>query len=241
MNKINPTGLKGYEITDRMKELMGTPHEAPSLKTSVVELTKLGPDGKVYAIVRENHEYYIKTANNKPDLVVEDFSYIGGLRNKKEFAFHSYEKATKRLNLKFISLNEAYGLSEKFNILEDDGFMKDPVKNNMFQESAKMSECCGAPMKEGVCSECGGAMNEAEEVAEEVVAEIEDNDGEDIPTNGTGEPDGDTLDEIQQAVQDMMEEKKVIQKTLLPKKKLSIATSLTEMDEIIDNLGKKKV
>jgi hypothetical protein len=286
MNKINPTGLKGYEISERMKELMGIQPVVENKRTSVVHLTKLGPDGKIYGIVRENHEYYIKTANNKPDLKMDDFQYIGGLKNKKDYAYNSYEKATRHLNLKFISLCEAYNIRTKINILENDnllaegdGFSIEPKKNSMFQnESSKMSECCGAAINEGKCSECGGVIKESEKSKdnpwaictasvgredkakfekcvmdvkkekgvkeslneEEFVAEIEDNDGEGIPTNGTGEEEDTVLDEVQQAVEDMTEQVKVVKKTLLPKKKLSIETSINEMDNIIDGLGSKK-
>jgi hypothetical protein len=99
--KINPVGLKGNEINERMKELMGIRSINENKKTSAVELTKVGPDGNVYAIVRENHEYYIKTSAKKSNLMVEDFSYIGGLQNKKSEAYPSYAKAIKQLNLKF--------------------------------------------------------------------------------------------------------------------------------------------
>lgn len=117
---VNPTTLKGYEVNERIKELMGIKPINENTHKSVVELTKLGPDGKVYGIVRENHEYYIKSAENKKNLVAEDFQYIGGLQNKKDEAHPSYAKATKQLNLKFISLNEMFNSSTKINIFEND-------------------------------------------------------------------------------------------------------------------------
>jgi predicted phosphohydrolase len=49
-----------------------------------VELTKLGPDNKVYAIIRENHEYYIKSTDKVSNIVSEDFKYIGGLQKKNK-------------------------------------------------------------------------------------------------------------------------------------------------------------
>jgi hypothetical protein len=118
--RIIPVGLKGYEITERMKELMGGVIINENKKTSVLELTKVGPDGKVYGIVRENHEYYIKTTSKTKNLVVEDFTYIGGLQNKKQEAYPSYAKAIKHLNLKFNSLNEAYNKSGQINVFEND-------------------------------------------------------------------------------------------------------------------------
>ena len=68
-NNVRPTGLKGRDQINRMKSLMGVAPITESTKRSVIELTKLGPDGRIYGIVRENHEYFIKIANNKPNLV----------------------------------------------------------------------------------------------------------------------------------------------------------------------------
>lgn len=121
-NTIKPTGLKGNQALDRMRELMGnTVNE--STNNSVVELTKVGPNGVVYGIVRENHEYYIKTSEKKSNLVTEDFNYIGGLQNKKKESYPTYAKAIKQLNLKFLSLNEAFG-GAKVNVFENDNLME---------------------------------------------------------------------------------------------------------------------
>jgi hypothetical protein len=124
-DRILPIGLKGNEINERMKELMGIAPINENKKTSAVELTKIGPDGNVYAIVRENHEYYIKTTTKKTNLVTEDFSYIGGLMNKKSEAYPTYAKAIKQLNLKFNSLNEAYGKSGQVNVFKNDNLLSE--------------------------------------------------------------------------------------------------------------------
>ena len=66
---VNPKTLKGQDKVNRMLDLMGkmnTLNESKSL--SELELIKKGPNGVVYGIVRENHDYFIKTSN-KPDLV----------------------------------------------------------------------------------------------------------------------------------------------------------------------------
>ena len=78
--------LQGKKAVNRMLELMGKQPINENVKPSVVELTKIGPDGNVYGIVRENHEYFIKVTNKKDSLVTEDFQYIGGLQNKKSEA-----------------------------------------------------------------------------------------------------------------------------------------------------------
>ena len=93
---------------DRMKALMGyglqTESKAPY---SSIENQKLGADGNNYAIIREGKNYYIKVAPNKQNLVKEDFQYIGGFRNRKDYQYDSFAKAQKNFDLKMMSLNEA--------------------------------------------------------------------------------------------------------------------------------------
>lgn len=122
-SKIKPTGRKGRENINRIKELMNLTPIKENVDRSVVELTKIGPDGKAYAIVKENSEYYIKVSDKVNNLVTEDFKYIGGLQNKKREAYPSYSKATKKLNMKFIDLAEAYGAEKVWDILKNDNLM----------------------------------------------------------------------------------------------------------------------
>lgn len=123
--KINPVGLKGQELTERMRKLMGMAPINENKKASAVELTKVGPDGNVYAIIRENHEYYIKKTDKKENLKIEDFQYIGGLQNKKQEVYPTYAKAIKQLNLKFNSLNEVYGKSGQVNVFKSDNLLNE--------------------------------------------------------------------------------------------------------------------
>lgn len=138
---IKPTGLKGNDKLNRMRELMGQTPLNEDVKNSVVELTKLGPDGKVYGIVREGHNYFIKVTNKQSNLVTEDFNYIGGLMNKTSEVYPSYAKAIKHLNLKFISLNEAYGKVSSYNVFEDDNLLteNEGTKNILDKAGEKLS------------------------------------------------------------------------------------------------------
>lgn len=122
---ISPVGLKGNQINERMKQLMGIGSINENKSNIVVELTKVGPDGKAYAIVRENHEWYIKTTDKNKGLVAEDFKYIGGLMNKKSEAYPSYAKAIKHLNLKFKSLAEAHNFEGEINVFENDNLLSE--------------------------------------------------------------------------------------------------------------------
>jgi hypothetical protein len=121
--RINPIGLKGNEINERMKQLMGVSPIVENLSRSAVELTKIGPDGKTYGIVRENHEYYIKVSDKTSNVTAEDFKYIGGLQNKKLEAYPTYAKATKHLNLKFNSICESFDIVNTFNVLVNDNLL----------------------------------------------------------------------------------------------------------------------
>lgn len=137
---VNPIGLKGKEIHERQLALMGINliTENKNDKKSAVELTKIGPDGNAYAIVRENHEYYIKKSNKTNGLVLEDFKYIGGLQNKKEAAYPSYAKAIKQLNLKFKSLAEAYNKGGDINVFEDDNLLSESAFGMGFSNQGNM-------------------------------------------------------------------------------------------------------
>ena len=125
--RINPVGLKGREINERMIELMGIKPINENKSNVVIELTKIGPDGNAYAIVRENHEWYIKKTTKTSKIVAEDFKYIGGLMNKKDEAYSSYAKAIKHLNLKFKSLAEAYNFTGEINVFENDNLLSEDV------------------------------------------------------------------------------------------------------------------
>jgi hypothetical protein len=124
-NRITPVGLKGQQINERMKELMGIKSINENQSNVVVELTKMGPDGNAYAIIRENHEWYIKKTTKTSNLIAEDFKYIGGLMNKKDEAYPSYAKAIKHLNLKFKSLAEAYNFEGEINVFENDNLISE--------------------------------------------------------------------------------------------------------------------
>lgn len=137
---ISPIGLKGNQIHERQLSLMGIKpiNESENKGNHAVELTKIGPDGNAYAIIRENHEYYIKKTDKTTGLMLEDFKYIGGLQNKKNEAYPSYAKAIKQLNLKFKSLSEAYNRGGDINVFEDDNLLEHhPLKADMALSATK--------------------------------------------------------------------------------------------------------
>lgn len=167
-NRINPLGLKGNQINERMIQLMGIKPINENHSKSVVELTKIGPDGNAYGIVRENHEYYIKITQKTGNLVAEDFKYIGGLMNKKSEAYPSYAKAIKHLNLKFKSLAEAYGKGGDINVFENDNLVNENGIAGGFSDMPKGGGFTGEGNLEG-----NTPLYEEEEECEEELTEVE--------------------------------------------------------------------
>jgi len=105
----------------RMLELANIkkPLTENKINPSSIQLVKKASDNKVYAIVRENSKYFIKTTDKQQNLTESDFDYLGGLGNKPKYSYNSYEDATKNLNLFFDELNRVNGGSRS-NILESD-------------------------------------------------------------------------------------------------------------------------
>lgn len=213
-NNIRPTGLKGNDQVSRMKNLMGIAHITENTKTSVVELTKTGPDGKVYGIVRENHKYFIKITNKKQNLIAEDFRYMGGLQNKTEKSYDSYSQATKQLNLKFLSLNEALEKSEQINVLQNDNLLAESFDS--YSEKPKKSQPDSAL---GTVKEIG--KNDGHE--EEIIADTGETGNPDVKTPPVVEED----EEVNEDAEEISEEEVVEEDD---------AVELTENEKAIDSM-----
>lgn len=196
---INPVGLKGKEINERIIQLMGKTLIQEEASRSVVELTKIGPDGKAYGVVRENHEYYIKVSDKTSNLIAEDFKYIGGLQNKKSVVYPSYAKAIKQLNLTFKSLAEAYGQGGDINIFVNDKLMKENMGvatggfgfsnqgnldgNSSLYEEEELDEN-GAVVEEELEEEVLGEVDLSEDEAYvDAMLEEDDDEDEEVPEN----------------------------------------------------------
>jgi len=245
-NNVKPIGLKGNSQVNRMKSLMGIAPITENVKRSVVELTKLGPDGNVYGIVRENHKYFIKISSKKENLIAEDFNYIGGLQNKAEVVYESYAKAAKHLNLKFISLNEALGANAMINTLKNDNLMtesfesySDPIKPS---QPDKLMGTVGTPGKNDgheteIITDTGETGNP--DVDTPPVVEEEDVvEGEET----LEETDDVDLTETEKAIDRMiLEVRKLTEVKQTPiENKLSISTALGKIDEGVHSAEKKK-
>lgn len=234
---INPMGLKGNQINERMRELMGISSINENTSKSAVELTKIGPDGKAYAIVRENHEYYIKVSDKSTNLVNEDFKYIGGLQNKKSESYPSYAKAIKHLNLNFKSLAEAYGKGGDINVFVDDNLISENAIAGGFSSNGG-NGFSGAGNLEGNASlfeEVEDEVENEEDVVELSEAEmaIDKMLEEDELVGNQDELDADKDGDIE--ADDLAD----LRAGKVNESRMSIEVAINSMDDIIDALKKK--
>ena len=96
------------EQKKRIETLMGLNNVKQHLNEhKEVEFSKKGANGKIYAIVREQHKFYIMEGSPKKDLMVEDLKYISGVGNKHKDNYPNYERALVNLQLKLQNINES--------------------------------------------------------------------------------------------------------------------------------------
>ena len=232
--KISPVGLKGAQINERMKELMGISSINESKSNIVVELTKMGPDGKAYAIVRENHEWYIKSTAKTSGLVAEDFKYIGGLQNKKSEAYPSYAKAIKHLNLKFRNLAEAYNFEGEINVFENDNLLSEVNQKVMDKFEDEYGDKKGKDVYYATANKQDRSPETFKEKVEEDV-ELTEEEKAIMAMTEEEEKIEEYGDEHEISTKDAVEKMDV------KEGKLSILAAMEKMDAIIDSLTEGRV
>lgn len=141
--------MKSNKATlDRMKAMMtyGLQTESKKQEFSGLEYSREAADGKMYGIVREGTKYYIKVSNKKNNVVKENFDYIGGFRNRKDYEYNSYANALKNFEMKMASINESRGnrepLIESWNPDKKEQLTVEAT-NRMKQEIARQREIMG--------------------------------------------------------------------------------------------------
>ena len=141
----------------RMKGLMTYGTSNKITKTPVTESIE-GPDGKIYAIIREGSKYHIKTTSKGKELVTESFDYIGGFMNKKNNEYSSYNQASKNLELKMRSLNEAYGVNKPVELLNPE------KKESLMVEMTDAMKASIARYRQ-IMNNTAGIMNESNTIS----------------------------------------------------------------------------
>ena len=118
--------MSSFENTlSRMKDLYTYGKELNESSKSnayTLEHSAMAADGKTYGIIRECNKYYIKSASKGKETIAESYEYIGGICNKKNYEYSSYNNALKNFELKMASINEA--CDGKVNISTLDPFKK---------------------------------------------------------------------------------------------------------------------
>ena len=102
---------------------------------SGVEHSVVAADGKRYGIIKEGTKFYVKVSDAAKENIAESYDYINGVLAKKENEHKSYNSASKALELKLMSLNEAYNGNVKASLFDS----KSNEKNfaNLTEEARK--------------------------------------------------------------------------------------------------------
>jgi len=116
MSALKPVGsekLPLQEKIERIKQIAGISSKPSNVTNySNTHYSVKGQDGNVYAIIKENKQYFIKSGKDENNLSHIDGQLGSANRNE---TFTSYSTALKRLNFKMKSINEAnnYGVIEE--------------------------------------------------------------------------------------------------------------------------------
>jgi outer membrane protein OmpA-like peptidoglycan-associated protein len=158
--------LTKEQIREQMQKLSGISDEknrlneskaVTSTNSSTLLSCKRAADGKTYAVIKENHNYFVKVSTLVKDINkynVYDFAYIGGLSRKMiDECYSSYADATNRLHTKLMVLKEAW--TGKADVQEDEiplnkdvDAKEDPNKEKEGEEVAVDTDTEVAPAEE---------------------------------------------------------------------------------------------
>jgi len=162
---------------------------------------KRAADGVAYAIIKENHQYYVKKGGIKSDPNVADFAYIGGLGNITNFQYKSLAEADKQRNMLFHTITEAVSLrpsntGSKKRLNEDragEEIGNAEEKLGDLDAATAAADSAGVPLAPDGGDEEMAAGLQAEPTGEEMPdmggEEVPDMGGEEVPDMG-GEEDG---------------------------------------------------
>lgn len=99
---------------ERMRQLADVDKKViKESKNSTLLDYKEAADGRVYGVVKEGGNYFIKTTIKRENINESDFAYIGGLSNITEYKCKSLTEAQRVLNTKVMTVNETYGYVEE--------------------------------------------------------------------------------------------------------------------------------
>ena len=167
------------------------------------------------------------------------------IKNKTEKSYDSYSQATKQLNLKFLSLNEALEKTERINVLQNDNLLAEQFdsyseKPKGSQPDTPLGTVKDEGKNDGHDKEIIG--DEGEDGNPDVDTPKTENDAEVIPDGEDGDPfveDSEVeLSESEKAIDNIIRELRG--DVLTESQKLSITTAIHKIQEG-ENSSKKKV
>lgn len=94
------TYLMGYKMGNNVNE---------NKRSSNIEFVAEGADGKMYGILKEGTHYYLKSCEKGGENLADNYDYVHGFMRRSLDESNSYDKASKKLELHLMSLNEAFG------------------------------------------------------------------------------------------------------------------------------------
>ena len=122
------------EQLSRMHYLMGYKMPVTESKSGV-EHSVVAADGKRYGIIKEGTKFYVKVSDAAKENIAESYDYINGVLAKKENEHKSYNSASKALELKLMSLNEAHNGNVKTSLFDSKG--REKMFANLTEEARK--------------------------------------------------------------------------------------------------------
>lgn len=94
---------------NRMRELCtyGRIDEDEKIVNRSIEHKETAANGVTYGIIRECSKFYIESCPKGKENLVEDYDYLGGFNNRKDYEYTSYPMALKQFKIKMDSINES--------------------------------------------------------------------------------------------------------------------------------------
>ena len=178
----------------RMKALMtygAINEDAKPISTYTLEYKAKAADGKYYGIVRENSKYFVKVATPGKETIAESYQYIGGITNKENYEYSSYNNALKQFELKLGSINEAYDADRHVVTESLDPFKKEDL---VIEGTEKMKDELARQRQ--IMRNASVIMNEATEIGStpfktQPEAEHDNSGDKDYPFTKEGKPEED--------------------------------------------------
>lgn len=108
MNRLNEELRRIRELSNYNPSSTHTKNKKEVRTNGTIIETKQGANNKIYAIVCECSNFFIKECKDvKKQNLTEGYDYIGGLKNKLDYCYSTLDEAKENLYFKLHSINES--------------------------------------------------------------------------------------------------------------------------------------